>query len=197
MKNYIESLEKLTNSFTKLGGVGRKTASRYAYAVINMTDEDAKLFSENILRVKSEVKYCTCCGNFTDVQPCYICANRNSKIVCVVAYPKDIIALEKVKNFECVYHVLHGVLNPLNNKGPNDIRIKELLQRVNAGEVEEVVLATNPDVEGEATAMYIAKLLKPLEIKVSRIAQGISMGSDLEFADEVTLGKALSERKML
>lgn len=197
MKNYIESLQKLTNSFTKLGGVGGKTAQRYAYAVINMPEQEAQAFAENILRVKQEVRYCEKCGNFTDVQPCFICSHRQSKIVTVVAYPKDINALEKVKNFECVYHVLHGVISPLNNKGPNDIRIKELLQRVNDGEVDEVVLATNPDVEGEATAMYIAKILKPLGIKVSRIAQGISMGADLEFADEVTLGKALSERKIL
>ena len=197
MKNYIESLEKLQNSFTKLGGVGSKTALRYAYSVINMSKEEAQSFAENIMRVKNEITFCEKCGNFTDTQPCYICVNRQSKIVTVVAYPKDINALEKVKNFDCVYHVLHGVISPLNNKGPNDIRIKELLTRVNNGEVEEVVLATNPDVEGEATAMYIAKLLKPLNIKVTRIAQGISMGSDLEFADEVTLSKALSERKIL
>ena len=197
MNNYNESLEKLQNSFTKLGGVGSKTALRYAYSVINMSKEEAQSFAENIMRVKNEITFCEKCGNFTDTQPCYICANRQSKIVTVVAYPKDINALEKVKNFDCVYHVLHGVISPLNNKGPNDIRIKELLTRVNNGEVEEVVLATNPDVEGEATAMYIAKLLKPLNIKVTRIAQGISMGSDLEFADEVTLSKALSERKVL
>ena len=197
MKNYIESLEKLQNSFTKLGGVGSKTALRYAYSVIDMSKEEAMQFAENIMRVKNEICYCNICGNFTDTQPCYICANRKSKIVTVVAYPKDINALEKVKNFDCVYHVLHGVISPLNGKGPNDIRIKELLQRVNSGEVDEVVLATNPDVEGEATAMYIAKILKPLDVKVTRIAQGISMGSDLEFADEVTLSKALSERKPL
>ncbi len=197
MKNYIESLEKLQNSFSKLGGVGSKTALRYAYSVIDMPKEQAMEFAENIMRVKNEISYCKICGNFTDTQPCYICANRKSSIVTVVAYPKDINALEKVKNFDCVYHVLHGVISPLNNKGPNDIRIKELLERVNSGSVSEVVLATNPDVEGEATAMYIAKLLKPLDIKVTRIAQGISMGSDLEFADEVTLSKALSERKIL
>ena len=197
MKNYIESLEKLQNSFTKLGGVGSKTALRYAYSVINMDSEQAKEFAENILRVKNEITFCEKCGNFTDTQPCYICANRQSKIVAVVAYPKDVNALEKVKNFECVYHVLHGVISPLNNKGPNDIRIKELLQRVNNGEVEEVVLALNPDVEGEATAMYIAKLLKPLGVKVSRLAQGMSMGSELEFADEVTLTRALEKRSLM
>ncbi len=197
MKNYIESIEKLTNAFNKLGGVGKKTASRYAYSVISMPEEQAKEFADAILRVKKEVQYCEICGNFTDVQPCSICASRHSHIICVVKEPKDIIALEKLKNTDYVYHVLHGVINPMQNIGPNDIRIKELLSRVNSGNVEEVVMATNPDVEGEATAMYIAKLLKPLNIKVTRIAQGISMGSDLEFADEVTLEKAMQDRKQI
>lgn len=197
MKNNILPIEKLINSFEKLVGVGQKTAQRYAYSVINMDMQDAIDFSNAIIDVKQNVHYCKVCGNFTDKEICDICASRKSKVICVVKEPKDVIALEKVKDFDVCYHVLHGCISPLDNKGPDDIRIKELLVRLNSGDVEEVIMATNPDVEGEATAMYIAKLIKPLGIKVTRLAQGVSMGSDIEYADEVTLSKALTSRTEL
>ena len=149
----------------------------------------------NIAETKSKVKLCSECGNFTTEEICDICKHRKSKIICVVKEPKDINCIEKVKNFDCVYHVLHGCISPLDNKGPDDIRIKELLVRLNSDEYSEVIVATNPDVQGEATAMYIAKLLKPLGLKVTRLAQGISMGSELEYADEITLSKAIEARR--
>lgn len=190
----IESMERLISSFCLLPGVGRKTAERYAYAVINMEKENVELFSKALVDAKSSIKFCSVCGNFTDGDVCDICKTRKSNIICVVKEPKDVLAIEKARVFSGVYHVLHGTINPLENKGPNDIRIKELLDRINAGGVDEVIMATNPDVEGEVTASYIAKLLKPLGIKVSRIAQGIQMGSDLQYADEVTLSKAIKDR---
>lgn len=193
----IESVNRLANEFSKLPGVGKKTAQRYAYYIIGLSKESAKNFADAILDVKEKVKFCEECGNYTEVSPCSICSNRSHDIICVVKEPKDVIALEKVKNFNGVYHVLHGTISPMAHVGPNDIRIKELLKRVNDYDTKEVIMATNPDVEGDATAMYIAKLLKPLGVKVSRIAQGIAMGSELEYADEVTLIKALENRKEL
>lgn len=191
----IESLERLVNMFRTLPGVGAKTAQRYAYKVINSDSEYAENFSSIILEAKKKIKYCAECGNFTDKQCCTICSKRNKKTICVVKEPKDVDAMEKVKNFSGVYHVLHGTINPLENRGPDDIRIRELLERVSKYKTEEVIMATNPDVEGDVTAMYIAKILKPLGIKVTRIAQGISMGSELEYADEVTLTRALEARR--
>lgn len=191
----IESLEKLISIFRSLPGVGAKTAQRYAYKVVNSDKKYAEDFSDAILDAKKKIKYCQECGNFTDTQVCSICSNRIAKIICVVKEPKDIDAMEKVKNFSGVYHVLHGTINPLENRGPNDIRIKELLERISKHKTEEVIMATNPDVEGDVTAMYIAKLLKPLGVKVTRIAQGISMGSELEYADEITLTRALEGRR--
>ncbi len=193
--NQIESLENLVSMFRSLPGVGVKTAQRYAYKVINSDKEYAKDFSTAIIEAKSKVKYCSECGNFTDKDICTVCLTRNTNIICVVKEPKDVDAMEKVKNFNGVYHVLHGTINPLENRGPNDIRIKELLARINKYQTEEVIMATNPDVEGDATAMYVAKLLKPLGVKVTRIAQGISMGSELEYADEITLSRALEARR--
>lgn len=190
-----DSVQKLVNRFSQLPGVGAKTAQRYAYAVIDMSRENAEAFCAAILEVKEKVKYCAVCGNFTDEDVCEICRRRNKKTICVVASPKDVIALERASGFDGVYHVLHGTLSPLEGRGPDDIRIKELLARLDG--VEEVIMATNPDVEGEATAIYVAKLLKPLGIKVTRIAQGISMGSDIEYADEVTLSRALESRTTL
>ena len=190
----IDPIERLVSAFRSLPGVGLKTAERYAYAIIKNDEENAKEFAESILNAKLKVKYCKECGNYTDGEICAICAKRNPDIICVVKEPKDVVAMEKVKNFNGVYHVLHGTINPLENRGPNDIRIKELLERVNRLKIKEVIMATNPDVEGEATALYIARLLKPLGIKVTRLAQGISMGSELEYADEVTLTKALEKR---
>ena len=190
---YIEPLSRLIAAFSKLPSVGEKTAARYAYAVLNSSDEDVAELVEAIATLKDNVHFCSICGNFTEGDICEICRTRQAKTICVVKEPKDITALEKVKDFKGVYHVLHGVISPMEKIGPNDIRIKELLQRLTP-EVEEVILATNPDVEGEATAMYIARLVKPLGIKVTRIARGLPEGSVIEYADESTLSRALSSR---
>ncbi len=187
-----ESINKLAHKFSKLPGVGAKTAMRYAYAVINMSEADVEEFRAALGDVKHNVRYCAECGNFTETDVCEICRKRPSDTICVVTYPKDVVAMEKAHSFRGVYHVLHGTISPLDGRGPDDISIKELLARLDG--VKEVILATNPDVEGEATAMYIARLIKPLGIRVSRIAQGISMGSDIEYADEVTLSRALESR---
>ena len=196
MDVFIEPIGRLINEFSKLPGVGKKTAQRYAYKIIGMTDAEAKQFAESILYCKQRVKYCKVCGNFTENEVCDICARREKSVICVVKEPKDVIAMEKLHEFKGVYHVLHGVINPIEGVGPNDIRIKELLARIDDG-VQEVIMATNPDVEGEATAMYIAKLLKPLGVSVTRIAHGIPVGGELEYTDEVTLSRALSERKQI
>ncbi len=195
MDVFIEPIGKLMNEFSKLPGVGKKTAQRYAYRVIKMSDGEAEAFAEAIVNVKKQVRFCKVCGNFTVDEVCEICRVRDKSSVCVVKEPKDVIALEKLREFKGVYHVLHGVIDPMNGVSPNDIRIKELLARIGEGGVKEVIMATNPDVEGEATAMYIAKILKPLGVKVTRLAHGIPIGSELEYADEVTLSRALIERK--
>ena len=192
-----EPIERLVEYFRSLPGVGKKTAERYAFFILENNKEKAQNFAQAILDVKDKVKLCSECGNYSATDICPICRKRNQKVICVVQEPKDILAMEKVKSFDGVYHVLFGCINPLENKGPNDIHIKELLARVNKNGVEEVIMATNPDVEGEATAMYIAKILKPLGVKVTRLAQGIAMGSDIEFADEITLEKALRQRQEL
>lgn len=197
MAVFIEPIGTLMNEFSKLPGVGSKTAQRYAYRVINMTEEEALAFAEAIIAAKKRVKYCSVCGNYTDKDVCEICQRRDASTICVVKEPKDVIALEKVRDYTGVYHVLHGTISPMDGVGPNDIRIKELLARIRTGNVKEVIMATNPDVEGEATAMYIANILRPLGIKVTRLAQGVSIGAELEYADEVTLGKALSARTPL
>lgn len=191
----IEALARLVAQFTKLPGVGQKTAQRYAYKIINMSEEEVEAFAEAIVESKQKVHYCPICGGYTDKDVCDICSTRDKKVICVVKEPKDVAAFEKVKDFRGVYHVLHGTINPLLGVGVDDIRIKELLQRLDG--VEEVIMATNPDVDGEATAVYIARLIKPMGIKVTRIASGISMGSDIEYADEVTLSRALQDRKQL
>ena len=195
MDVFIEPIGKLMNELSKLPGVGKKTAQRYAYRVIKMSDGEAEAFAEAIVNVKKQVRFCKVCGNFTVDEVCEICRVRDKSSVCVVKEPKDVIALEKLREFKGVYHVLHGVIDPMNGVSPNDIRIKELLARIGEGGVKEVIMATNPDVEGEATAMYIAKILKPLGVKVTRLAHGIPIGSELEYADEVTLSRALIERK--
>ena len=195
MGAYIEPIGRLINQFTKLPGVGSKTAQRYAYKIINMTEEEAAEFAESILRAKREVRYCSVCGNYTDKEVCDICSTRDGSVICVVKEPKDVLAMEKSHEFKGVYHVLHGALSPMEGGTPNDIRIKELLARIAKGGVKEVIMATNPDVEGEATAMYISGLLKPLGIKVTRLAHGIPVGSELEYADEITLSRALLDRK--
>lgn len=190
---YIEPIQKLIAEFTKLPGVGVKTATRYAYAIINMNVEEAEEFAQTIKVVKNSVHYCKVCGNYTDKEVCEICESRDCSVICVVKEPRDVIALEKLKDFKGVYHILHGAINPLMGIGANDIRIKELLQRLDG--VKEVIMATNSDVEGEATAMYIARLIKPLGIKVTRLAHGIPIGADIEYADETTLSRALSDRR--
>ena len=192
----VLSIEKLINLFQKLPGVGYKTAQRYAYKIIDMEPDMAREFARQIIEVKEKIKYCSECGNFSEEELCPICSSerRDKSIICVVKEPKDVVAFERVKDYNGVYHVLHGCISPMDNKGPDDIRIKELVGRIGAGGVDEIIMATNPDVEGEATAIYIARLLKPLGIKCTRLAQGISIGSDVEYADEITLSKALDQR---
>ncbi len=189
---YVEPLARLIAELSKLPSVGEKTAARYAYAILNSPDEDVQALVDAIKSVKSEVHFCKICGNYTENDICDICATRDRSVICVVKEQRDINALEKVKDFKGVYHVLGGVISPLEHIGPNDIRIKELLDRLDG--VEEVILATNPDVEGEATAMYIARLIKPLGVKCTRIARGLPEGSVIEYADESTLSRALSSR---
>lgn len=189
----LDCINRLVNKFTKLPGVGAKTALRYAYSVINMSDAEVDEFCAALKAVKDEVKLCSVCGNYTDKDVCDVCAKRNGSIICVVAYPKDVLALEKSNAYTGVYHVLHGTLSPMSGRTPDDLNIKSLMKRLGDG-VKEVILATNPDVEGEATAMYLARLIKPMGIKCTRIAQGISMGSDIEYADEATLVRAIETR---
>lgn len=191
------ALERLTEQFARLPGIGGKTAQRLAFHVLSMTQEDAEAFAETILEVKRSIRTCPICQNLTDEEICPICADpeRDHGVVCVVADPKDVVAMERAREYQGVYHVLHGVISPLNRVGVDDIRIRELLTRVGEGGIREVIMATNPDTEGEATAMYISRLLRPLEIKVTRLAYGIPVGSQLEYADEVTLLRALEGRQ--
>ncbi|MDE7401670.1 MAG: recombination mediator RecR [Clostridia bacterium] len=193
MDTFIEPIGRLINQFSKLPGVGKKTAQRYAYKIIDMSPEEAKQFAESILECKSKVRYCSVCGNFSEEEVCDVCKKRDKSVICVVKEPKDVIALEKLREYKGVYHVLHGVISPMDGVGPNDIRIKELLERLSG--VTEVIIATNPDVEGDATAMYISKLLKPLDVRVTRLAHGIPIGGEIEYTDEVTLSRAFVERK--
>ena len=191
----IEPLSRLVAEFTKLPGVGRKTATRYAYSILDMDKESVASFAEALVETKDKVHFCKVCGNYTENDVCDICKNRDASVICVVKDPQDAIAFERVKDYKGVYHVLHGTLDPLRGIGPDQIRVKELLDRLDG--VEEVIMATNPDAEGEATALYISRLIKPLGIKVTRLAHGLPIGSDIEYADEVTLGRALSDRKQM
>ena len=197
MDIYIESIGKLVNEFSKLPGVGKKTAQRYAYKVIDMPEAEAKAFADAIVGVKRKVKYCKVCGNFTEEEKCGICRTREANDICVVKEPKDVTAIEKLREFKGVYHVLHGVIDPLAGVGPNDIRIRELLARIHEGDVKEVIVATNPDVAGDATAMYLAKLIKPFDVTVTRLAHGIPIGSEIEYTDDVTLARAFVERNTI
>ncbi len=197
MEIFIEPIGKLINEFSKLPGVGKKTAQRYAYKIIDMSESDARAFAEAIVGVKRKVKYCKVCGNFTEEDTCAICRQRERTTICVVKEPKDVAAIEKLHEFKGVYHVLHGVIDPLAGVGPNDIRLRELLARLQEGGVKEVIVATNPDVSGDATAMYIAKLIKPFDVKVTRLAHGIPIGSEIEYTDDVTLARAFVERTTL
>ena len=194
---YLESLDKLIEAFRALPGVGYKTAQRYAYGVLNMKEQDVKEFANNLVNAKQKIKFCKECGNFSEKDVCDSCLKGNAQTICVVAEPKDAGILDKLKNFDGVIHVLHGCINPLEHKSPDDIKIKELLARVQKYKTKEVIMATNPDVPGDTTAYYIAELLKPFGVKVTRIAQGVSMGTDLEYADEVTLNRAIELRNTL
>ena len=191
------ALQNLSDQFARLPGVGSKTAQRLAFHVLSLPMEDAEEFAAAILEAKRQVHTCPCCQNLTDRELCPICDDdtRDRSVICVVADPKDVIAMERSREFRGVYHVLHGVISPLNHVTQDDIRIKELLKRVSAGGVTEVIMATNPDTEGEATAMYISRLLRPMEVKVTRLAYGVPVGSQLEYADEVTLSRALEGRQ--
>lgn len=193
------SIEKLIEEFEKLPGIGHKTAVRLAFHVINSNEEDAIKFAETIVEARKKIHYCSVCNNITDTDPCEICSNtkRDKEIICVVEDVRDIIPIERTHEFNGVYHVLHGVISPMNGIGPNDIKVKELISRIGSDDVKELILATNPNVEGEATAMYISKLVKPFNIKTTRIAHGIPIGGDLEYVDEVTLVKALENRREL
>ena len=197
MQYFPAALQDLADQFAKLPGIGSKTAQRLAFHMLSLPYEDAQSFADAILEAKKSVHTCPVCQNLTDRELCPICDDvmRDQSLICVVAEPKDVIALERSKEFMGVYHVLHGVISPLNRKAPEDIRIKELLNRVASGNVREVIMATNPDTEGEATAMYISRLLQPLEVKVTHLAYGIPVGSHLEYADEVTISRALEGRK--
>ena len=199
MSLYSPSIEKLIESFEKLPSIGHKTAARLAFYMLNSSEEETKEFVNSILEAKKNLKYCSKCYNISDTDPCQICGNvkRDQGIICVVEDVRDIVAMERTHEFKGVYHVLHGSISPMNGVGPEDIKIKELLARLMDGQVKEVILATNPRVEGEATAMYISKLIKPLGVKASRIAHGIPVGGDLEYTDEVTLMKALEGRREL
>lgn len=191
----LESLERLTNEFSKLPGVGKKTAGRYAYHVVTGTLEEAEMFASAILEAKKKIKFCSRCGNFSDGEICSICLARSEETICVVKEPKDVFAIERAHSYKGVYHVLHGTINPLANVAPKDIKIAELIERVAKGQTKEVILATSPDVEGEATAMYIATLIKPYGVKVTRLAQGLATGTQLEFADEVTIARSIADRR--
>jgi len=193
---YPVAIEKLIEEFAKLPGIGKKTAQRLALFVLNLPKEEVEEFAQALITARGTIKYCSICGSFTESDPCAICSNpnRDKSIICVVENPKDIMTVERVREFNGVYHVLHGTISPMAGRGPEDIKLRELIRRIN-GEVDEVIVATNPNIEGEATAMYISKILKPLGAKVTRIAHGIPVGGDLEYIDEVTLSKALEGRK--
>ena len=197
MQYFPAALEELADHFGRLPGIGNKTAQRLAFYVLGLPDDEANAFAEAILEAKKTVHTCPVCQNLTDLDVCPICRDdmRDQSVICVVAEPKDVIAMERSREFNGTYHVLHGVISPLNHVTQEDIRIKELLARVAEGNVREVIMATNPDTEGEATAMYISRLLRPMEIKVTRLAYGIPVGSQLEYADEVTLSRALEGRQ--
>ena len=197
MAEYIESLQNLAEQFGKLGGVGRKSALRMAFSVLDMTEEEAAEFAHAIVDAKEKIHLCPICQNLTDRELCYVCDDetRDHSVICVVSDAKTVIAMERVREYRGTYHVLHGLLSPLNGITPDKLKIKELLARVGGGEVKEVIVATGGDVEGETTAMYIAHLLRPLDIKVTRLAFGISVGTDIEYADEVTLFRALEGRR--
>lgn len=196
MSFFPPSLENLIDKFASLPGIGRKSAQRLAFYVLSLPDDEAGAFAEAVTAAKKSVKCCKICQNFTESEVCPICASdrRDRSVICVVSEPRDVMSIERGREYNGTYHVLHGVLSPMNHIGPDDIRIKELLHRAADDDVEEVIMATNPDTEGEATAMYISRLLKPFNIKVTRLAYGVPVGSNLEFADDATLNRAIEGR---
>ena len=199
MRQYAKPLNKLINELSKLPGIGGKTAQRLAFHILSMEDNDAFELSDAIRDAKSSMTYCSVCGNHTDSDPCSICMDesRDKSVICVVENPKDVAAMEKIREYKGYYHVLHGAISPMDGVGPDDINLKSLILRLQDENVKELIIATNPNIEGEATAMYIARLIKPSGIKVTRIAHGIPVGGDLEYADEVTLLKAVEGRRQL
>ena len=196
MSGLIEPIARMVNQLSKLPGVGQKTAQRLAYHIISLPEEQVRELASAIFNGKKQIHLCPVCGNYTDTDPCPICSDsdRRRDIVCVVRDPRDVNAMERMREYSGQYHVLHGVISPMQGIGPDDIRIRELLARLSDGGIQEVILATNPDVEGEATAAYIARLIKPMGIRVTRIAHGIPVGADLEYTDEMTLSRAFSGR---
>ncbi|MFC0300117.1 recombination mediator RecR [Virgibacillus soli] len=196
---YPEPIAKLIDSFSKLPGIGPKTATRLAFFVLTMDDDDVMEFAQSLVNAKRQLTHCSVCGHITDQDPCSICqdTSRDASVICVVQDPKDVIAMEKMREYHGKYHVLHGAISPMDGIGPEDINVPSLLNRLKDEEVKEIILATNPNIEGEATAMYISRLVKPSGIKTTRIAHGLPVGGDLEYADEVTLSKALEGRREL
>ncbi len=199
MKYYAKPLARLINELSRLPGIGGKTAQRLAFHILSMEEKEARALADSILDAKQNMKYCSVCGNLTDTDPCAICSDpsRDRGVICVVETPKDVVAMEKIKEYNGLYHVLHGAISPMEGVGPEDINLKQLIVRLQKEEVQELILATNPNIEGEATAMYIARLIKPSGIRVSRIAHGVPVGGDLEYADEITLLKAMEGRREL
>lgn len=199
MRHYAKPLNKLINELSRLPGIGGKTAQRLALHILSVSDEEAFALADAIRDAKEKMTFCSVCGNLTDTDPCAICADdtRDKSTICVVESPKDVLAMEKIREYRGYYHVLHGVISPMDDKGPDDINLKSLIPRLRDENVKELIIATNPTIEGEATAVYIARLIKPSGIKVSRIAHGIPVGGDLEYADEVTLLKAVEGRREL
>jgi recombination protein RecR len=199
MKHYAKPLSILIGELSKLPGIGGKTAQRLAFYILSQDDKDAFALAEAILDAKKNMKYCSVCGNLTDVDPCGICSDpaRDQSVICVVESPRDVSAMERIKEFQGLYHVLHGAISPMDGIGPEDINLKQLIIRLQQNDIREVILATNPNIEGEATAMYTARLIKPSGIRVTRIAHGVPVGGDLEYADEITLSKAMEGRREL
>lgn len=197
MSMYAAPVAKLIDEFEKLPGIGHKTAQRLAFHILGLSSERAMNFARAIVEAKRTIKYCSVCGDLTDVDPCRVCGSdkRDRTTICVVESPRDVVAMERVREYKGLYHVLHGVISPMDGTGPDDINMKSLLRRIGENETKEVILATNPDVEGEATAMYLAKLIRSLGVKTTRIAHGLPVGGDLEYADEVTLAKSLEGRR--
>ena len=200
MRGYAKPLTKLIAELSKLPGIGSKTAQRLAFHILSLSDEEAKSIADAIVDAKSNMHYCSVCGNLTDSDPCEICSDqsRDKSVICVVESPRDVSAMERIREYHGLYHVLNGAISPMDGIGPDDINLRSLIVRLqNSDEVKEIILATNPNIEGEATAMYIARLVKPAGIKVTRIAHGLPVGADIEYADEITLSKAMEGRREL